>query len=60
VRRRNMKNTELPQSYLLTDEVDVDFDVLRAAVMDWVGCHVHIAHIVNRNQALIDPDIYIS
>jgi hypothetical protein len=55
-----MKNTELPQSYLLTDEVDVDFDVLRAAVMDWVGCHVHIAHIVNRNQALIDPDIYIS
>jgi len=41
-----MKNTELPQSYLLTDEVNVDFDVLRAAVMDWVGCHVHSAHIV--------------
>jgi hypothetical protein len=28
------------------NEVDVDFDVLRAAVMDWVSRHVNDAHIV--------------
>ena len=41
-----MKNSELAQSDLLTDEVDVDLDVFRAAVVDGVGSHVDSAHIV--------------
>ena len=41
-----MKNSELAQSYLLADEVDVDLDVLRAAMVDGVGSHVDGAHVV--------------
>jgi len=37
VRRWDMENTDLSQSYLLVDEVDVNLDVLRAAVVYWVG-----------------------
>ena len=41
-----MKHPELSQSNLFADEVDVDLDVLRAAVVDGVGSHVDAAHIV--------------
>jgi hypothetical protein len=43
---RNMENSELSQSDLLANEVDVDLDVLRAAVVDRVGSHVDGAHVV--------------
>ena len=41
-----MKNSELPQGDLLTNEVDVNLDVLRATMMDWVGGHIDSTHIV--------------
>ena len=41
-----MENPELSQSDLLADEVDVNLDMLRAAVVDRVGSHVDGAHIV--------------
>jgi len=46
VRRWDMENTELSQSYLLADKVDVNLDVLRAAVVYWVSSHVDSTHIV--------------
>ena len=57
-----MKNSELPQGDLLTDEVDVNLDVLRATMMDWVGGHIDSTHIVavdyrgerNRNVQLLE------
>jgi hypothetical protein len=41
-----MKNSKLPQGDLFTDEVDVNLDVLRATMMDWVGGHIDNTHIV--------------
>jgi hypothetical protein len=41
-----MEHSDLPQGNLLTDEVDVNLDVLRAAVMDRVGCHVDSTDVV--------------
>jgi len=46
VRRGNMKNSNMSQTDLLTDEVDVDPDVLGAAMMDRIGHHVDSANIV--------------
>ena len=46
MRRGDMENTELSQSDLFADEVDVDLDVLRAAVVDGVGSLVDSAYIV--------------
>ena len=44
--RGNMKNSNMSQTDLLTDEVDVDPDVLGAAMMDRIGHHVDSANIV--------------
>ena len=44
-----MENSDLTESHLLTDEVDVNLDVLGTAVMDWVGCHVDGADVVTVN-----------
>ena len=41
-----MKNTNFAKSHLLTDEVDVDLDVLGTTVVDRVGCHVDSADII--------------
>ena len=46
MRRWDMENTKLSQSDLFADEVDVDLDVLRAAVVDGVGSLVDSAYIV--------------
>jgi hypothetical protein len=46
-----MEDPNLSQSHLLTDEVDVDLDVLRAAMMNWVGCHVDSTNIVSKNNS---------
>jgi hypothetical protein len=32
--------------YVLKDEVDVDLDVLRATVLNWIGRHVYGTHVV--------------
>ena len=41
-----MENSNLAESHLLTDEVDVNLDVLGTAVVDRVGCHVDSADVV--------------
>ena len=41
-----MKDPNLAQGDLLTDEVNVNLTVLRATMMNGVGCHVDSADIV--------------
>ena len=41
-----MKNPNLSQGDLLTDEVNINLNVLRATMMNGVGCHVDNADIV--------------
>jgi hypothetical protein len=41
-----MENTNLAESHLLTDEMDVDLNVLGTAVVDRVGCHIYSADII--------------
>ena len=53
VYRGDMENANLSQSNLLTDEVDVDLDMLGTTMMDGVGGHIDNADIVavdNRSQ----------
>ena len=45
-----MENTNFPQSNLLTDEVDVNLDMLRATMMDRVGGHIDRADVVTINK----------
>jgi hypothetical protein len=46
MRRWDMKHVHLSKSNLLTDEVNVDLDVLGVAVMNGIGCHVDNTHVV--------------
>jgi len=41
-----VENTDFPQGDLLTDEVDVDLDMLGATMMDRVGGHIDRADVV--------------
>jgi hypothetical protein len=41
-----MENSNLTKGHLFVDEVNVDLDVLRSLVVDWVGRHVDGADIV--------------
>ena len=42
----NLENAKLTDRHLLPNEVDVDFDVFRAPVMDWIARHVHAGDVV--------------
>ena len=54
----DMKHPELSQSNLFADEVDVNLDVLCAAVVDRVGSHTDGAHIVTvDNRRKRDGDV---
>ena len=44
-----MKNPDLAKRHLLSNKVDVDFDVLGSPMLDGVGCHVDGADIVTEN-----------
>lgn len=46
LRRRDMKNTQLSQSNLLAHEMDVELDVLRASMMNWICRHIHRGDVV--------------
>jgi len=46
MRGRHMEDPDLTQGHLLTDEVDVNLDVLRAPMMYRIGCHVYCTHII--------------
>ena len=41
-----MKDPNLAQGDLLTDEVNINLNVLRATMMNGIGCHVDSADIV--------------
>jgi len=41
-----MKNQNLSQGDLLTDEVNINLNVLHATMMNGIGCHVDSADIV--------------
>jgi hypothetical protein len=41
-----MENSNFAESHLFLNEVDVDLDVLRATVLNWIGRHVYATHIV--------------
>jgi hypothetical protein len=41
-----MEHLNLSQSNLVTDEVNVDLDVLRAMMVDRTSCHIDSANIV--------------
>jgi hypothetical protein len=41
-----MKNPNLTERYLLTNEVDVNLDVLRAAMLNQVTCHVNNTDVI--------------
>jgi hypothetical protein len=41
-----MENSDLSKSHLLSNKMDVNLDVLRAMLLDWIGRHVNDAHIV--------------
>jgi len=43
---RDMEDTNLPQSNLLADEVDVNLDVLRATMMNRIDYHVDCTNVV--------------
>jgi len=42
----DLKDTNLPQSKLLMNKVDVDLDMLHAVMMDRIGHHIDNTHIV--------------
>ena len=48
-----MEHSHLPQGDLLTDEVDVNLDVLRAAVVDMVGYHIDSTGVVTIDEQQI-------
>ena len=47
--RGHMKNPDLAKRHLLSNKVDVDFDVLGSPMLDGVGCHVDGPDIVTEN-----------
>ena len=44
-----MKNPNLTERHLLTNEVDVDLDVLRAAMLDRVTSHVNSTDVITED-----------
>ena len=55
-----MKDPNLAQGGLLTDEVNINLNVLRATMMNGIGCHVDSADIVavdNRRQSNGDMEL---
>jgi len=46
VRGRHMEDPDLTQGHLLTDEVDVNLDVLRATMMNRIDYHVDCTNVV--------------
>jgi hypothetical protein len=44
-----MEDPKLSQSYLLADEVNVNLDMLRVPMMNWIRCHVDGTHVVTED-----------
>ena len=53
-----MKDSNVTESNLLAYEVDVQLDVLGAAMMNWVGGEVHSGDIVTKdNHGLVTREL---
>jgi len=53
-----MKDTDFPQSNLLTDKVDVNLNVLRSLMMNWVSGHIDSTNIVTKdNRSLLERNM---
>jgi hypothetical protein len=48
-RRRNVKNTDVAKRHLLPDKVNVDLDMLGAAMLNWVRSHVDCTDSVTKD-----------
>ena len=46
MRGRHVENSNVPKRYFLTDKVDVDLNMLCAAMMDRIGRHIDSADVV--------------
>jgi hypothetical protein len=44
-----MKNSNLSQSHVLADEVNINLNMLRASMVDRICCHIDSAHVVTVN-----------
>jgi hypothetical protein len=44
-----VENTNVAERHLLPDEVDVDLDMLRATMLDWIRSHVDRTDIVTED-----------
>jgi hypothetical protein len=44
-----MEDPKLSQCHLLADEVNVDLDMLRAPMVNWIRCHVDGTHVVTED-----------
>jgi len=50
-----MEDPDFPQSDLLTDKVDVNLNVLRSSMVNWVSCHIDSTNIVTKdNRSLLE------
>jgi hypothetical protein len=43
---RDVQNANFPNGDLVTDEVEINLNMLRALMLNWVGCQVHDTNIV--------------
>jgi hypothetical protein len=44
-----MEDPKLSQCHLLADEVNVNLDMLRALMVNWICCHVDGTHVVTED-----------
>uniref|UniRef100_A0A8R7PFY3 Uncharacterized protein n=1 Tax=Triticum urartu TaxID=4572 RepID=A0A8R7PFY3_TRIUA len=49
LRGQHVKNPDLTERHLLANEVDVDLDVLRSAMLDRVTCHVNSTDVITKD-----------
>jgi hypothetical protein len=49
LRGRHVENPNLTERHLLTNEVDVNLDVLRTTMLNRVACHVNSADVVTED-----------
>ena len=60
-RARYMKNMELAECNLLSDEMNVELDVFGPPMMNWIACHVHRRNVVAvRDRGALDVAVQLA
>jgi hypothetical protein len=49
-----VQNTNFPNGDLVKDEVEINLDMLRALMLNWVRCQVDITDIVAIDKSVVD------